>query len=187
MLGETITFITLEEYKQLEGINSPNNDVKLKFIIDSVNALLRNFLEYPDSIRYTETYNKDEDILRIESDYIFSDLRYQDETTLYYDKQLVPMSDIIDSGKGYVELKSPYRGIVEFSPFVIVYVEQEPYQNPAATPAAIKMAAYNLVTHYYKDQYRASVGSGTQSVSYTPSTNNIPRHVIAMLAPFRPI
>lgn len=187
MSEQLISFVTLDEYKQVEGINSPNSDVKLSYIIDGVNSLLRTFLEYPDDLVYEEIYNKDTQVFRIESEYIFKDVRLQDSIPLAINGRQLTDGEIQSSGKGYVVLDFGETGTVSLLPFIVIKPGVPPYQNPAATPAAIKMAAYNLVTHYYKDQYRASVGSGTQSVSYTPSTNNIPRHVIAMLAPFRPL
>lgn len=160
-------FITLEEYKDFEGIKSPEDNVRIQFLVDSVNSQVSGILGADELTDYTNKTTRAPINIILDTDAKARDIVVTDE-------EGEPLEGLT-GGKGYYTFTNEYIGIVNFTlpnRFLVV-------------PNDIKLATAQLIRYYRSNEYKASISGAGQSVAYVSLTSNIPRHVMSVLAIYR--
>jgi hypothetical protein len=186
-----IDLITLNEYKEQEGITSPKDDLRLNHVIPSVSQLVKTYCGN-SIVDYANT-NKVE------------------EFTLDWATSLVqltesPLIEVVQVEERE-NFSSPYTALTEQDYYVnsvtdsIIRVSGSSYKNwktgPGAVritykagyeecPADLKLAMYDLVTYYLKDEHkerRSLQGATIQNQASTSQRNNVafPDHIKRVL------
>jgi len=185
--------VTLIEYKAAEGINTPKNDEQLNKIIPSVSQLVKTycantFVDYY-STNKIDTINVDWDthivqltespvntIVSVEerSNYGSS---YLTLTTGAYEYYLDTITDsIIRTTNGTYKNWSRGPGAVR-----VTYTA-----GYASVPADLRLAVFDLITYYLKDEHkerRSIAGASIQNQASSSQRNNVafPDHIKRVL------
>jgi len=186
--------ITLEEYKDAENINTTKDDTRLSALIVSVSQLVKTYCANSIidfySTNKTETFNIDwsSHIVQLtESPIVEVSLvqerdSYQESyttlTTTAHEYFLDEKTDSIirtNSGNTY---KNWPRGAGAVR---VVYKA-----GYASTPADLKLAIFDLVTYYHKDEHKQRqtiAGASIQNQTSTSQRNNVafPDHIKRVL------
>ena len=186
--------ITLEEYKDAENINTTKDDTRLSALIVSVSQLVKTYCANSIidfySTNKTETFNIDwnSHIVQLtESPIVEVSLvqerdSYQESyttlTTTAHEYFLDEKTDSIirtNSGNTY---KNWPRGAGAVR---VVYKA-----GYASTPADLKLAIFDLITYYHKDEHkqrRTIAGASIQNETSTSQRNNVafPDHIKRVL------
>ena len=183
--------VTLEEYKEQEGITSPKEDVRLDYIITSVSQLVKTYCGN-SIVDYYET----EKVEEISVDWPTSIVQLTES----------PLIDII-SVQERDNFSAPYLTLSASDFYIdkitdsIVRVNGSSYKNWKTGPGAVKvtynagyescpedlkLAVYDLVTYYLKDEHkerRSLAGATVQNQSSTTQRNNVafPDHIKRVL------
>ena len=183
--------ITLEEYKEQEGITSPKEDVRLDYIITSVSQLVKTYcgnsiidyyntekveeisIDWPTSaVQLTESPVLD--VISVEERENFSAPYVTLSTSDYYVDKLTD-SVLRVSGSSYRNWKS--------GPGSVKVTYNAGYEN---CPEDLKLAVFDLVTYYLKDEHKERktlAGATVQNQSSSTQTNNVafPDHIKRVL------
>jgi len=185
--------VTLIEYKAAEGINTPKNDEQLNKIIPSVSQLVKTycantFVDYY-STNKIDTINVDWDthivqltespvntIVSVEerSNYGSS---YLTLTTGAYEYYLDTITDsVIRTTNGTYKNWSRGPGAVR-----VTYTA-----GYASVPADLRLAVFDLITYYLKDEHkerRSIAGASIQNQASSSQRNNVafPDHIKRVL------
>ena len=185
---------TLNDYKAAEGINSPKDDARLNFLIPSVSELVKtycanSFVDYYSSNK-VDTLNIDWDtyiiqltespvntIVSVEERNSYGDA-YVTLTTGNYEYFLDSATDSImrtTSGSVYRNWR---RG-----PGAVRVTYKAGY---AALPSDLRLAVFDLITYYLKDEHkerRSIAGASIQNQSSSSQRNNVafPDHIKRVL------
>jgi hypothetical protein len=183
----TPSYTTLASYKANFGIPDSNTeeDGKLSLFITGINKMIANILNIPES-EYDDVYIMDEGKLQIFNSSItvnsIENFYYIDSTNTI---TAIPSIDIsIFNGRAIITdptyIENPKKVI--YSPYYDLVNDQ-----PVTTsiPADLTLAANMLVRHYVEEQFKSSMGVASQSVSFVPSINNIPKHIMGILNMYR--
>ena len=186
--------ITLEEYKDAENINTTKDDTRLSALIVSVSQLVKTYCANSIidfySTNKTETFNIDwnSHIVQLtESPIVEVSLvqerdSYQESyttlTTTAHEYFIDEKTDSIirtNSGNTY---KNWPRGAGAVK---VVYKA-----GYASTPADLKLAIFDLVTYYHKDEHKQRqtiAGASIQNQTSTSQRNNVafPDHIKRVL------
>ena len=186
--------VTLEEYKDAENINTTKDDTRLSALIVSVSQLVKTYCANSIidfySTNKTETFNIDwsSHIVQLtESPIVEVSLvqerdSYQESyttlTTTAHEYFLDEKTDSIirtNSGNTY---KNWPRGAGAVR---VVYKA-----GYASTPADLKLAIFDLITYYHKDEHkqrRTIAGASIQNETSTSQRNNVafPDHIKRVL------
>ena len=186
--------ITLEEYKDAENINTTKDDTRLSALIVSVSQLVKTYCANSIidfySTNKTETFNIDwsSHIVQLtESPIVEVSLvqerdSYQESyttlTTTAHEYFIDEKTDSIirtNSGNTY---KNWPRGAGAVR---VVYKA-----GYASTPADLKLAIFDLITYYHKDEHkqrRTIAGASIQNETSTSQRNNVafPDHIKRVL------
>lgn len=164
-----MSIITLTEYKQFQGINNPNNDLKLQPLVDSVNEVIVRYCQTTfgtvsstgvrlDSFQYTILLPNCP-VQSVE----FLGIKRNSE---YTEELLVDEQFLLHPEEGSIELIDPTIVLPSNRRAFVVdytYGQQVPY--------ALKQAANELITYYYKREFNKSKDLGTgQSIDFTDSS-----------------
>ena len=169
--------ITLDEFKQAEGLDSLQNDTRLQGLISQVSQLVKtycanSFVDFYDTDK-VEEFSIDQDTYRIQvSESPLVSVTSVQERTAYneaystldvnnYDYYINIDDDSIirTSSSGYAYwAKGP--GSVK-----ITYKA-----GYADTPIDLKLAVADLVNYYYNDEYKPRRTLGTASMANDPSS-----------------
>ena len=189
--------ITLEDFKELEGIDNVKDDVRLQSIITSVSKLVKTycgntFVDYYSS-PYTELFNVESNqtfvqltespvnsITSVEERTSYS-ASYSTLTTGAYEYYLDSDSDTIyrTNSSGYINFQT--------GPGAVRVVYTAGYDS---CPDDLKLAVVDLVTYYWKDEYKARRTIGGSSMeNQTTSTQwrnvDFPDHIKRVLDLYR--
>jgi len=185
---------TLNDYKAAEGINSPKDDARLNFLIPSVSELVKtycanSFVDYYSSNK-VDTLNIDWDthiiqltespvntIVSVEERNSYGDA-YVTLTTGNYEYFLDSATDSImrtTSGSTYINWR---RG-----PGAVRVTYKAGY---ATLPSDLRLAVFDLITYYLKDEHkerRSIAGASIQNQSSSSQRNNVafPDHIKRVL------
>ena len=186
--------VTLEEYKDAENINTTKDDTRLSALIVSVSQLVKTYCANSIidfySTNKTETFNIDwnSHIVQLTESPIVSIVSveerdsYQESyttlTTTAHEYFLDEKTDSIirtNSGNTY---KNWPRGAGAVR---VVYKA-----GYASTPAGLKLAIFDLVTYYHKDEHKQRqtiAGASIQNQTSTSQRNNVafPDHIKRVL------
>jgi hypothetical protein len=186
--------VTLEEYKDAEGISNPKEDLRINALLPSVSQLVKTYcgnsiIDYY-STNKTETFNIDWNthIIQLTESPVNTIVSveerpsYQDDyvtlTTANYDYYFDPTTDSIlrtNSSGGYSSWR---KGVASAR---VVYTAG--YEN---TPDDLKLAVFDLITYYLKDEYkerRTLGGASIQNQTSTTQRDNVafPDHIKRVL------
>jgi hypothetical protein len=183
--------ITLNEYKEQEGITSPKDDLRLNHIIPSVSQLVKTYCG--NSI--IDYYSQDK----------------VEEFTVDWNTSIVQLTESpllsITKVEERENFSSPYAELTSSDYYVdtttdsVVRVVNGTYKNwktgPGSVrityragyeecPADLKLAVYDLVTYYLKDEHkerRTLAGATVQNQASTTQRNNVafPDHIKRVL------
>lgn len=186
--------VTLEEYKDAEGISNPKEDLRINALIPSVSQLVKTYcgnsiIDYY-STNKTETFNIDWNthIIQLTESPVNTIVSveerpsYQEDyvtlTTANYDYYFDATTDSIlrtNSSGGYSSWR---KGVAAAR---VVYTA-----GYAAAPADLKLAVFDLITYYLKDEYkerRTLGGASIQNQTSTTQRDNVafPDHIKRVL------
>lgn len=186
--------VTLEEYKDAEGISNPKEDLRINALLPSVSQLVKTYcgnsiIDYY-STNKTETFNIDWNthIIQLTESPVNTIVSveerpsYQEDyvtlTTANYDYYFDAATDSIlrtNSSGGY---NSWRKGVAAAR---VVYTA-----GYAATPEDLKLAVFDLITYYLKDEYkerRTLGGASIQNQTSTTQRDNVafPDHIKRVL------
>ena len=185
---------TLNDYKAAEGINSPKDDARLNFLIPSVSELVKtycanSFVDYYSSNK-VDTLNIDWDthiiqltespvntIVSVEERNSYGDA-YVTLTTGNYEYFLDSATDSIMRTTNGSTYKNWRRG-----PGAVRVTYKAGY---ATLPSDLRLAVFDLITYYLKDEHkerRSIAGASIQNQSSSSQRNNVafPDHIKRVL------
>ena len=186
--------ITLEEYKDAENINTTKDDTRLSALIVSVSQLVKTYCANSIidfySTNKTETFNIDwnSHIVQLtESPIVEVSLvqerdSYQESyttlTTTAHEYFLDEKTDSIIRTNAGNTYKNWPRGAGAVK---VIYKA-----GYASTPADLKLAIFDLITYYHKDEHkqrRTIAGASIQNETSTSQRNNVafPDHIKRVL------
>jgi len=185
--------VTLIEYKAAEGINTPKNDEQLNYLIPSVSQLVKtycanSFVDYYSSNK-VDTINIDWDtyivqltespvntILSVEERDSYGS-SYNTLTTGAYEYYLDSATDsIIRTTNGSYKNWARGPGAVR-----VTYTA-----GYASLPLDLRLAVFDLITYYLKDEHkerRTIAGASIQNQASSSQRNNVafPDHIKRVL------
>ena len=186
--------ITLEEYKDAENINTTKDDTRLSALIVSVSQLVKTYcgnsiIDFY-SVDKTETFNIDYETYAVqltESPVVEVSLvqmrgtyreAYTTLTTTAHEYFLDEKTDSIIRTNAGNTYKNWPRGAGAVR---VVYKA-----GYASTPADLKLAIFDLVTYYHKDEHKQRqtiAGASIQNQTSTSQRNNVafPDHIKRVL------
>ena len=186
--------ITVEEYKESEGIEKPKDDLRLNYLIPSVSQLVKTYcgnslVDYY-STNKVDTINIDWDtyvvqltespvntIVSVEERDTY-DSNYVTLTTSNHEYYLDSATDSIIRTTGGTNYKNWARG-----PGAVRVTYTAGY---ATLPLDLRLAVVDLVTYYLKDEHkerRTIAGASIQNQASTSQRNNVafPDHIKRVL------
>jgi len=186
--------ITVEEYKESEGIEKPKDDLRLNYLIPSVSQLVKtycgnSFVDYY-STNKIDTINIDWDthivqltespvntIVSVEERDTYED-SYNTLTTAAHEYYLDSVTDSVMCTTGGSSYKNWRRG-----PGAVRITYTAGY---ASIPVDLRLAVTDLVTYYLKDEHkerRTIAGASIQNQASTSQRNNVafPDHIKRVL------
>ena len=186
--------ITVEEYKESEGISSPKDDLRLNYLIPSVSQLVKtycgnSFVDYY-STNKIDTINIDWDthivqltespvntIVSVEERDTYED-SYNTLTTGAHEYYLDSATDSVIRTTGGSSYKNWRRG-----PGAVRITYTAGYSS---LPLDLRLAVTDLVTYYLKDEHkerRTIAGASIQNQASTSQRNNVafPDHIKRVL------
>ena len=186
--------VTLEEYKDAENINTTKDDTRLSALIVSVSQLVKTYcgnsiIDFY-SINKTETFNIDWDtpiVQLTESPVVEVSLvqerdgyssSYVTLTTGAYEYFLDTATDSVIRTREQGSYKNWKRGVGAVK---VTYKA-----GYSSTPADLKLAIFDLITYYHKDEHkqrRTIAGASIQNETSTSQRNNVafPDHIKRVL------
>ena len=185
---------TLSDYKASEGIQSPKDDARLNFLIPSVSELVKtycgnSFVDYY-STNKVESINVDWDthiiqltespvntIVSVEERETY-DSSYTTLTTTSHEYYLNTSTDSIVRTTGGTTYKHWARG-----PGAVRVTYTAGY---ASLPLDLRLAVFDLITYYLKDEHkerRTIAGASIQNQASSSQRNNVafPDHIKRVL------
>ena len=186
--------ITVEEYKESEGIEKHKDDLRLNYLIPSVSQLVKtycgnSFVDYY-STNKIDTINIDWDthivqltespvntIVSVEERDTYED-SYNTLTTAAHEYYLDSVTDSVIRTTGGSSYKNWRRG-----PGAVRITYTAGY---ASIPVDLRLAVTDLVTYYLKDEHkerRTIAGASIQNQASTSQRNNVafPDHIKRVL------
>jgi len=185
--------ITLEDYKEAEGINTPKEDLRLANLIPSVSQLIKTYcgnsiIDYY-SVNKEETINVnwDTNIVQLTESPIINIITVEERdsysspytilTQPAYDYYLDTNTDslIRTNASGYRNWRK--------GPGAVRVVYRAGYSE---CPADLKLAVQDLITYYLKDEHKERKvmgGASIQNAASSSQTNNVafPDHIKRVL------
>jgi hypothetical protein len=186
--------VTLIDYKAAEGVTTPKSDAQLNFIIPSVSQLVKtycanSFVDYY-STNKVDTINVNwgthliqltespvNSIVSVEERETY-DSSYITLTTTSYEYYLDSATDSLIRTTGGTTYKNWARG-----PGAVRVTYKAGY---ASLPADLRLAVFDLITYYLKDEHkerRSIAGASIQNQASTSQRNNVafPDHIKRVL------
>jgi len=186
--------ITVEEYKESEGISSPKDDLRLNYLIPSVSQLVKtycgnSFVDYY-STNKVDTINIEWDthivqltespvntIVSVEERDTYED-SYNTLTTIAHEYYLDTITDSVIRTTGGSSYKNWRRG-----PGAVRITYTAGYSS---LPLDLRLAVTDLITYYLKDEHkerRTIAGASIQNQASTSQRNNVafPDHIKRVL------
>ena len=186
--------ITLEEYKEAEGIQSPKEDLRIEALIPSVSQLVKTYcgnsivdyystnktevinINWPTEIIHL-TESPVNNIVSVEERDSYQD-SYVELTEESYEYYFDSTTDSILRTTGGRTYKYWAKG-----PGAVRVVYTAGYET---VPADLKLAVIDLITYYFKDEHkerRTLAGATLQNQSSSSQRNNVafPDHIKRVL------
>ena len=186
--------ITLEEYKEAEGIGSPKEDLRISALVPAVSQLVKtycgnSFVDFYSSNK-EETFNITwgTNIVQLTESPITSIVSVQERDsygTDYTTLTTTAFDYFLDESTDSITRTNSSGGAVNWprGPGSVKVVYRAGY---AEVPADLKLAVIDLLTYYLKDEHkerRTIAGASIQNQSSTSMTNSVafPDHIKRVL------
>ena len=186
-----VDLITLQEYKTAKGIKKTDEDGILESLITSASAIIQNYIGRP----IVDDGNPINEVITLDYDtpYIYLD-RYPVSSIVsiteldpwYYDSSVhFPVAEtsyMLDPAKGRL-IRTAGRTWPQ-GPGAVSVTYRAGAIDATAIPTELKQVTIDLVTYYYKEEYKdKSVRGATinNHVSVTEKTNSFPPHIQRVL------
>ena len=183
--------VTLAEYKESEGIASPKEDLRLATLVPAVSQLVKTYCGnslidyYSTNKEETFSINWDTYVIQLTESPVNTIVSVQKRDSVSESYSTVPTTDY------YLDKATDS----------VLYVTGSTYKNwprgagsvkvtytagYAATPADLKLAIFDLITYYLKDEHkerRTLGGASIQNPSSTSLNDNVgfPDHIKRVL------
>tara|TARA_X000001382_G_C3149497_1_gene172521 strand:- start:355 stop:939 length:585 start_codon:yes stop_codon:yes gene_type:complete len=184
--------ITLEDYKEAEGISTPKDDLKLNALIPSVSQLVKtycgtSFVDYYSSNKIeTFSINWATNLVQLTETPLVSIVSVEERDDYSSSYTTVPATEYFaDTTLDAVYRVSTQGGKKNWpgGPAAVKITYKAGY---AACPADLKLAVIDLITYYHKDEHKERKvmgGASIQNSASTTQSNNVafPDHIKRVL------
>jgi hypothetical protein len=193
--------ITVQEYKNAEGINGQKEDQRLDIIVPQVSDLAKkycgtSFIDYYSSAK-TETFtirDKYTTTVIVSESPLVTVNSVKERTGYGEDYQTLSTSDYeyyVDTASDAI-IRTNQSGGEKYWASGVGSVQIEYTAGYAATPADLKLALFDLVTYYLKDEHkeRRTIAGATlqnQGTSGVRDNTDFPDHIKRVLDLYRVI
>ena len=168
--------VTLAEYKEAEGISSPKEDLRLATLVPAVSQLVKTYcansiIDFYSSNK-TETFSIDWDthLVQLTESPVNAIVSVQKRDSVTESYSTVPTTDYyLDTATDSVlyVMGSTYKNWPRGAGSVkVVYTA-----GYASTPADLKLAIFDLITYYLKDEHKERRTLGGASIQNQGSTS----------------
>jgi hypothetical protein len=186
--------VTLAQYKDAEGISTPKEDLRLNSIIPSVSQLVKTycgntFLDYYSSNK-TETFNIEwaTHIVQLTESPVNTIVSVQEREAYSSAYTTLTVGDyeyFLDSSTDSI-LRTSNGGHYQNWPRGVGSVKVVYTAGYSTVPEDLKLAVFDLVTYYLKDEHkerRSIAGASVQNQASTSQRNNVsfPDHIKRIL------
>lgn len=185
--------ITLEEYKEAEGIQSVKDDLRTNALIESVSQLVKTYcgnsiVDFSSTAKteyFTLDWNTDT-IQLTESPIIAIDLvRERQNISSDWELLILDRDFILDESTDSLRRIS-ISGFTKYWTKGVKTVEVEYRAGYSECPSDLKLAVFDLVTYYLKDEHKERktlAGATVQNQASTTQRNNVafPDHIKRIL------
>jgi len=187
--------ISLHDYKTAEGIQSTKDDTKLDLLIQSVSQLVKTYCGnsivdfYPNETRKTEnlSINWASNIVQLTESPITAVhiVRERDNLAAEYNTLVINEDYYVDNATDSIYRVNSNGTAKNWAngPGAVQVIYNAGY---AECPKDLKLAVYDLVTYYHKDEHKARqtiAGASIQNQGSTSQRNNVafPDHIKRVL------
>ena len=168
--------VTLAEYKEAEGISSPKEDLRLATLVPAVSQLVKTYcansiIDFYSSNK-TETFSIDWDtyLVQLTESPVNAIVSVQKRDSVTESYSTVPTTDYyLDTATDSVlyVMGSTYKNWPRGAGAVkVVYTA-----GYASTPKDLKLAVFDLITYYLKDEHKERRTLGGASIQNQGSTS----------------
>ena len=184
--------ITLEDYKEAEGISTPKDDLKLSALIPSVSALVKtycgtSFVDYYTSNKIeTFSINWNTNLVQLTETPLVSIVSVEERDDYSSSYTTVPATEyFMDASVDGVYRVSTIGGAKMWpgGPASVKITYKAGYSE---CPADLQLAVIDLITYYMKDEHKARqtiAGASIQNSASSSQRNNVafPDHIKRVL------
>ena len=184
--------ITLEDYKEAEGISTPKDDLKLNALIPSVSQLVKtycgtSFVDYYSSNKIeTFSINWATNLVQLTETPLVSIVSVEERDDYSSSYTTVPVTEYFaDTTLDVVYRVSTQGGKKNWpgGPAAVKITYKAGYDT---CPADLKLAVIDLITYYHKDEHKERKvmgGASIQNSASTTQSNNVafPDHIKRVL------
>ncbi len=184
--------ITLEDYKEAEGISTPKDDLKLNALIPSVSQLVKtycgtSFVDYYSSNKIeTFSINWATNLVQLTETPLVSIVSVEERDDYSSSYTTVPATEYFaDTTLDVVYRVSTQGGKKNWpgGPAAVKITYKAGYNT---CPADLKLAVIDLITYYHKDEHKERKvmgGASIQNSASTTQSNNVafPDHIKRVL------
>ena len=184
--------ITLEDYKEAEGISTPKDDLKLNALIPSVSQLVKtycgtSFVDYYSSNKIeTFSINWATNLVQLTETPLVSIVSVEERDDYSSSYTTVPATEYFADTTLDVVYRVSTQGGKKNWPGGPAAVKITYKAGYATCPADLKLAVIDLITYYHKDEYKERKvmgGASIQNSASTTQSNNVafPDHIKRVL------
>ncbi len=184
--------ITLEDYKEAEGISNPKDDLKLSALIPSVSQLVKTYCgtsfvdHYSSNKIETFSINWNTNLVQLTETPLVSIVSVEERDDYSSSYTTVPATEYFaDTTLDAIYRVSASGGAKNWpgGPASVKITYKAGYDT---CPADLKLAVIDLITYYHKDEYKerkVMAGASIQNSASTSQANNVafPDHIKRVL------
>ena len=184
--------ITLEDYKEAEGISTPKDDLKLDAIIPSVSQLVKtycgtSFVDYYSTDKIEEfSINWNTNLVQLTETPLISITSVQQRDNFAGSYTTVPATEYYADSSVDGIYRVNTSGTAQSWPTGPASVKVTYKAGYSTCPADLKLAVIDLITYYHKDEHKERKvmgGASIQNSASTTQSNNVafPDHIKRVL------
>ena len=184
--------ITLEDYKEAEGISTPKDDLKLNAIIPSVSQLVKtycgtSFVDYYSTDKIEEfSINWITNLVQLTETPLVSIVSVQERLSFADSYTTIPATEYYADSSVDGIYRVTTAGQSKSWPTGPASVKVTYKAGYSTCPSDLKLAVIDLITYYHKDEHKERKVMGGASIQNSASTtqaNNVafPDHIKRVL------
>ena len=184
--------ITLEDYKEAEGISNPKDDLKLNALIPSVSQLVKtycgtSFVDYYSTNKAEEfSINWNTNLVQLTETPLVAIVSVQERSSFADSYTTVPATEYYADSSVDGVYRVTTAGQNRSWPTGPASVKVTYKAGYSACPSDLKLAVIDLITYYHKDEHKERKvmgGASIQNSASTTQTNNVafPDHIKRVL------